>query len=92
MMAGIRQWVRGFLSPPRHERLNLGRRAILLAVAAGAGGTSVARIGAVEGHQSFSTSLIRPPGSTAEDEFLARCVRCGECMRVCDGTFALIRS
>jgi polyferredoxin/Pyruvate/2-oxoacid:ferredoxin oxidoreductase delta subunit len=27
--------------------------------------------------------LIRPPGSVPEEEFLARCVRCGECVRVC---------
>ena len=27
--------------------------------------------------------LIRPPGSTDEDDFLARCIRCGQCMRVC---------
>ena len=27
--------------------------------------------------------LIRPPGSVAEDDFLARCIRCGQCMRVC---------
>jgi ferredoxin len=27
--------------------------------------------------------LIRPPGAAAEPEFLARCVRCGECMKVC---------
>ncbi|MHC4607463.1 MAG: 4Fe-4S dicluster domain-containing protein, partial [Planctomycetota bacterium] len=27
--------------------------------------------------------LIRPPGSTPEAEFLARCVRCGACMKVC---------
>ena len=27
--------------------------------------------------------LIRPPGSTAEIEFLQRCVRCGQCMQVC---------
>ncbi len=26
---------------------------------------------------------IRPPGALAEDAFLARCVRCGICMRVC---------
>jgi len=29
------------------------------------------------------TDLIRPPGARDEDEFLARCVRCGECMKVC---------
>lgn len=27
--------------------------------------------------------LIRPPGALAEEEFLRRCVRCGECMKVC---------
>ncbi len=29
--------------------------------------------------------LIRPPGSLAEEEFVGRCVRCGECMKVCIG-------
>jgi polyferredoxin len=28
-------------------------------------------------------ALVRPPGSLAEEAFLARCVRCGECMNVC---------
>jgi ferredoxin len=28
-------------------------------------------------------SLIRPPGTLDEDRFLARCIRCGQCMRVC---------
>ncbi|HUX06614.1 MAG TPA: 4Fe-4S binding protein [Acidobacteriota bacterium] len=31
----------------------------------------------------FNPSLIRPPGSIPEEEFLQRCVRCGECMKVC---------
>lgn len=29
--------------------------------------------------------LLRPPGAREESEFLARCVRCGECMKVCIG-------
>jgi polyferredoxin/formate hydrogenlyase subunit 6/NADH:ubiquinone oxidoreductase subunit I len=28
-------------------------------------------------------SIIRPPGAGPEDEFLDRCIRCGECMKVC---------
>jgi polyferredoxin len=27
--------------------------------------------------------LIRPPGSLEESDFLARCIRCGQCMKVC---------
>ncbi|MGR3317555.1 MAG: DUF6599 family protein [Candidatus Anammoxibacter sp.] len=27
--------------------------------------------------------LIRPPGASAENKFIAKCLRCGECMRVC---------
>jgi ferredoxin len=27
--------------------------------------------------------LIRPPGGQDEGEFLSRCIRCGECMKVC---------
>lgn len=27
--------------------------------------------------------LLRPPGVRSEDEFLTKCVRCGECMKVC---------
>jgi MauM/NapG family ferredoxin protein len=27
--------------------------------------------------------VIRPPGSIPEKEFLSRCIKCGECMRVC---------
>jgi ferredoxin len=27
--------------------------------------------------------VVRPPGSIPEEEFLRRCIKCGECMRVC---------
>jgi len=27
--------------------------------------------------------VLRPPGVTSEDEFLKKCVRCGECLKVC---------
>ena len=29
--------------------------------------------------------LIRPPGALDEGRFLARCLRCGQCMRICPG-------
>jgi len=29
------------------------------------------------------SKVVRPPGSLPEDEFLDRCVRCGECIKIC---------
>ena len=29
--------------------------------------------------------LIRPPGALDEERFLSRCLRCGQCMRICPG-------
>jgi len=33
--------------------------------------------------KDYNPGLIRPPGSLEEQDFLARCIRCGECMKVC---------
>jgi len=33
--------------------------------------------------QVDNSRLIRPPGALSEDEFLSRCLRCSECMKVC---------
>ncbi|NLX13942.1 MAG: 4Fe-4S dicluster domain-containing protein [Phycisphaerales bacterium] len=33
--------------------------------------------------RDFSARVIRPPGSVEEQEFLARCIKCEQCMRVC---------
>ncbi|MBL8678350.1 MAG: 4Fe-4S binding protein [Myxococcales bacterium] len=32
---------------------------------------------------NYYDRLIRPPGSVAERDFLERCIRCAECMKVC---------
>lgn len=39
--------------------------------------------GANDGPAVNNPSLIRPPGALPEKEFLQRCIRCGECMKVC---------
>ena len=33
--------------------------------------------------KSRDERLIRPPGALDETDFLSRCIRCGECMKVC---------
>ncbi len=35
------------------------------------------------GGANRNPGLIRPPGALDEDRFLARCIRCGQCMRIC---------
>jgi polyferredoxin len=33
--------------------------------------------------KNFQRTAMRPPGSVAEDEFLRRCIKCDQCIRVC---------
>ena len=33
--------------------------------------------------RDFSSKVVRPPGSLEELEFLKRCLKCGQCIRVC---------
>jgi polyferredoxin len=32
---------------------------------------------------NWNPQLVRPPGALPESEFLERCIKCGQCMRVC---------
>ncbi len=62
--------------------VSLRRRKVLTSVAAGA-----AMVPLMRSTPGFATErndrLIRPPGALDEEYFLSRCVRCGECMKVC---------
>jgi ferredoxin len=61
---------------------DLKRRRILESVAAGAVAVPLMR-SSLGLDKNFNELLIRPPGSLEEREFLARCVRCGKCMKAC---------
>lgn len=63
--------------------VDLHRRGVLTAMAGGVMIAPVVRIGPVTHEQN--PYLIRPPGAVVEEEFLQRCVRCAECMKVCIG-------
>jgi ferredoxin len=64
------------------EGPNLQRRKALTGFAAG-----VAAVPLLRATPGFATErnerLMRPPGALDESEFLSRCIRCGECMKVC---------
>ena len=61
---------------------DLTRRGLLLSLASGLVAPPLLRLGAPLG-SNWNPSVIRPPGSVAEPEFQNRCIRCGQCMRVC---------
>ncbi len=58
------------------------RRTALATAAAGAALLPVTRVADVI-DQNYDHRVIRPPGSVGEKEFLERCIRCAECMKVC---------
>ncbi|PKN35395.1 MAG: (4Fe-4S)-binding protein [Deltaproteobacteria bacterium HGW-Deltaproteobacteria-19] len=72
----------GFGRNPAAQALDLGRRRVIAAAAAGVAAVPLLRIGPTRAGQA-DPRLIRPPGSLEEREFLRRCVKCGECMKVC---------
>jgi len=69
-------------NPPAIEKIDISRRKVAISVVGGLALVPLFRTGAAF-QANTSEKLIRPPGSVKEDDFLARCIRCGQCMRVC---------
>jgi ferredoxin len=61
---------------------NLSRRKFLTAAATGAAAIPMLRISGTLG-PDWNPAVVRPPGSLPEAEFLSRCIKCGQCMRIC---------
>ncbi len=64
------------------QKPDLQRRTVVASAAAGAIAIPTMRI-ANWPDRAYSEKVIRPPGSVDEREFLERCIRCAECMKVC---------
>jgi len=61
---------------------DLSRRQFLASAVSGAAAIPMLRIsGSLSGN--WDSGLVRPPGALPEKEFLSRCIKCGQCMRVC---------
>ncbi|HRR80618.1 MAG TPA: 4Fe-4S dicluster domain-containing protein [Planctomycetota bacterium] len=63
--------------------VDLTKRGFVATIAATVAALPFLRINPARHGAKGRLPLLRPPGARPEDEFLARCVRCGECMRVC---------
>lgn len=61
---------------------DMGRRKALTGLAAGAAIVPLMRANTGLGKGRHDL-LLRPPGALDEEAFLSRCIRCGECMKVC---------
>jgi polyferredoxin len=61
---------------------DIGRRRALTGIAAGAAAVPLMRANIGMG-KTRHDRLLRPPGAVDESYFLSRCIRCGECMKVC---------
>jgi len=61
---------------------DISRRGFVISLTSGVLAVPALRLGNKIG-PNWDHEAIRPPGSLAEPEFLKRCVKCGQCMRVC---------
>jgi polyferredoxin len=61
---------------------DISRRGFALSLASGLTGLWAIRLAGTIG-ENWYNKIIRPRGSLEESEFLKRCIKCGQCMRVC---------
>ena len=74
----------GFFKKTQTASVDLGKRRIIGTILSGLIAVPLMRITAINKQAGAAEpKLIRPPGSLDEKQFLARCVKCGECMKVC---------
>jgi len=61
---------------------DLSRRQFIASAVSGAAVVPMLRI---SGHlgKNWDPALVRPPGALPEKAFLSRCIKCGQCMRIC---------
>jgi MauM/NapG family ferredoxin protein len=73
-----------FFKKTQTVSIDLGKRRVIGMILSGLATIPLIKITAINKQAGTSDpKLIRPPGSLDEKQFLARCVKCGECMKVC---------
>jgi formate hydrogenlyase subunit 6/NADH:ubiquinone oxidoreductase subunit I len=61
---------------------SLSRRQFLTATLAGTAAIPLLRVNGSLG-ANWNPVVVRPPGTLPEAQFLSRCIKCGQCMRIC---------
>jgi len=64
------------------ESLGVTRRGFLVVAVSGLAAVPAMRLSGLAG-KNWQPRLVRPPGALTEADFLDRCIKCGQCMRVC---------
>ncbi len=70
-----------FSRPQNRGAIDFGRRQFIGGTIIGIGLSIAQKVNAAG--RIPAPGLLRPPGVSSESDFLSRCVRCGECMKVC---------
>jgi len=73
----------GFSAKPAPATVDLGRRHVMTSALVGVAAVPLLRANPAFKPAFVNADLIRPPGALPEADFLERCVKCGECMKVC---------
>jgi polyferredoxin len=74
---------------PGNNEIDLTRRRLIQAAAAGVAGLALIKTAAV--NRVKKGRAIRPPGAMVEEQFLDRCIRCQECVKICSSTGACLQ-
>lgn len=61
---------------------DISRRGFMLSIAGGVLAVPAVRLSNQLGG-NWNEKIVRPPGSIGEEEFLKRCIKCSQCMRIC---------
>lgn len=67
----------------QYPSIDLKRRTLITTISTAVISVPLIKINPFSKSEYLNPYLIRPPGALEESEFLKRCVRCGECMKVC---------
>jgi ferredoxin len=73
----------GFMKKQPTAGMDLGKRRVIGSMLTAVIAAPLMKVSPIARAGASDPKLIRPPGSLEENQFLRRCVKCGECMKVC---------